>query len=85
MRTCETCHRVKPSAHAAALLASLPIPFGCWESISMDFMFGLPKHAHGNKLIVVFADRLSKMDHLVAVPATTDGEGTAMLFIDRVV
>ena len=40
VRTCETCQRVKPSAHAAAPLASLPIPSGCWEFISMDFMFG---------------------------------------------
>ena len=34
--------------------------------------------------IVVFVDRLSKMDHLAAVPESIDGKGTAMLFIDRV-
>ena len=50
----------------------------------MDFMFGLPKDAQGNTGIVVFVDRLSKMAHLVAVPDTIDGEGTAMLFIDLV-
>ena len=33
---------------------------------------------------MVFVDRLSKMDHLAAVPDTIDGEGTFMLFIDRV-
>ena len=82
VRTCDTCQRVKPSAHAAAPLASLPVPDGCCESISMDFMFGLPKDAHGNMCIVVFADRLSKMAHLTAVPVTTNGERTAMLFID---
>ena len=82
--TCETYQRVKPSAHAAASLASLPIPSGCWESISVDFMFGLPKGAYGNTGIVVFADRFSKMTHFAAVTDTIDGEGTATLFIDRV-
>ncbi|GMF26751.1 unnamed protein product [Phytophthora fragariaefolia] len=30
VRTCETCQRVKPAPHAAATLASLPVPSGCW-------------------------------------------------------
>ncbi|CAI5737343.1 unnamed protein product [Peronospora farinosa] len=84
VRTCETCQRVKPSPHSAAPLASLPIPTGCWESISMDFVFGLPKDSHGNTGIAVFVDRLSKMAHLAAVPDSIDGVGTVELFIDRV-
>ncbi|KAG3049466.1 hypothetical protein PC122_g23554 [Phytophthora cactorum] len=82
--TCETCQRTKSSPHAAAPLASLPVPTGCWQSISMDFVFGLPKDKAGNTGIVVFVDRLSKMAHLAAVPDTIDGEGTASLFLDRV-
>ncbi|KAG3101110.1 hypothetical protein PI124_g9061 [Phytophthora idaei] len=50
----------------------------------MDFVFGLPKDKVGNTGIVVFVDRLSKMAHLAAVPDTIDGEGTALLFLDRV-
>ena len=50
----------------------------------MDFMLGLPKDAQSNTGIVVFVDRFSKMAYLAAVPDTIDGEGTAMLFIDRV-
>ncbi|KAG2995484.1 hypothetical protein PC120_g21749 [Phytophthora cactorum] len=84
VRTCETCQRTKASPHAAAPLASLPVPTGCWQSISMDFVFGLPKDKAGNTGIVVFVDRLSKMAHLAAVPDTIDGEGTALLFLDRV-
>jgi hypothetical protein len=84
VRTCETCQRVKPSPHAAAPLASLPVPSGCWESMSLDFVFVLPKDSEGNTGVVVFVDRLSKMDHLAAVPDTVDGEGTAKLFIDRI-
>ena len=84
MRTCETCQRVKPSDHAAALLASLPIHSGCWESISMGFTLGSPKDAQGNTGIMVCVGRLSKMAHLAAVPDIIDGEGTDTLFIDRV-
>ena len=47
-------------------------------------MFGLPNDCDGNTGIVVFVDRLSKMDHLVAVLDSIDSKGTAMLFIDRV-
>ncbi|KAG3189343.1 hypothetical protein PC128_g11797 [Phytophthora cactorum] len=84
VRTCETCQQTKSSPHAAAPLVSLRVPTGCWQSISMDFGFGLPKDKAGNTGIVVFVDRLSKMDHLAAVPDTIDGEGTASLFLDRV-
>ena len=50
----------------------------------MDFVFGLPKDSDGNTGIVVFVDRLSKIAHLSAVPDSIDGEGTALLIIDRV-
>ena len=50
----------------------------------MDFVFGLPNDLEGNTGIVVFVDRLSKMAHLAAVPDSIDGEGTALLFLDRV-
>ena len=50
----------------------------------MEFIFGLSKDAQGNTGIVVFVDRLTKMAYLAAVPDTIDGDGTAMLFIDRV-
>ena len=54
-------------------------------SISMDVVFGLPKHSQGNTGIGVFVDRLSKMFHLAAAPDSIDGQGTAQLFIDRVI
>ena len=71
------CVRVEPSAHAAAPLASLPVPTGCWDSMSMDFVFTLPKDSEGNTGIVVFVDQLSKMAHLAAVPDSIDAEGNS--------
>ena len=84
VRTFETGQRVKLLAHSAAPLASLLVATGCWESISMYFLFVLPKDCDVNTGIVIFVDRLSKMDHLVAVLDSIDGKGTGMLFIDRV-
>ncbi|CAI5703145.1 unnamed protein product [Peronospora effusa] len=62
----------------------LPVPAECWESVSMDFVFGFPKDAHGNNGILVFADRFSKMVHLVAVPESITAEGCARVFIDTI-
>ena len=50
----------------------------------MNFVFGLPKDCDGNTGIVVFADRLSKMDHLAAVLDSVDGKCTAMMLVNRV-
>ncbi|KAG3054818.1 hypothetical protein PI125_g25804 [Phytophthora idaei] len=43
VRACEVCRRVKPAAFSQAPLQSLPTPSECWQSISMDFVFGLPR------------------------------------------
>ncbi len=84
VRGCETCQRVKPYPVSDAPLHSLPIPAECWQSVSMDFVFGLPKDQHENTGILVFVDRLSKMVHLVAVPDSITADGTARVFVDTV-
>ncbi|KAG3147293.1 hypothetical protein PI126_g12917 [Phytophthora idaei] len=47
VRACEVCQRVKPAAFSQAPLQSLPTPSECWQSISMDFVFGLPPTVSG--------------------------------------
>ncbi|KAG2880059.1 hypothetical protein PC115_g22610 [Phytophthora cactorum] len=42
VRACEVCQHVKPAAFSQAPLQSLPTPSECWQSISMDFVSGLP-------------------------------------------
>ena len=74
----------EPSQNSAATLASFTVPSGCWKSMSMDVVFHLPTGAAGNTGIVLFLDRLSMMVHLVAVPDSIDGVGTATLFLDEV-
>ena len=64
--TCEVCRSVKPSNQVPAGEAqSLQIPGRRWESVSVDFIAGLPKTKRGRNSIVVFVDRLTKMAHFV--------------------
>jgi len=84
IRTCEICQRVKPSASSQAPLKPLPIPSDCWRSVSLDFVFGLPKDGKNRTGILVFVDRFSKMVHLAAVSANVTAKETAQIFLDLV-
>jgi hypothetical protein len=84
IRTCEICQRVKPSASSQAPLKSLPIPADCWRSVSLDFVFGLPKDSKNRTGILVFVDRFSKMVHLAAVPSQVSAKETAHIFLEIV-
>ncbi|KAG3030881.1 hypothetical protein PC121_g24477 [Phytophthora cactorum] len=84
VRACEVCQRVKSAAFLQAPLQSLPTPSECWQSISMDFVFGLPPDSNRRTGVVVFVDRFSRMVHLAAVPAEVTAVQTARLFIDMV-
>jgi hypothetical protein len=82
---CEACQRNKSSNQKpAGLLQPLPIPKRPWDSVSMDFVTGLPVSAKGMDAIIVFVDRLTKMVHLAATTTTVDAVGTAILFKDHV-
>jgi hypothetical protein len=82
---CEACQRNKaPTKKPAGLLQPLSIPKGPWDSVSMDFITGLPRTSRGNNAIIVFVDRLTKMTHIVPTTTTVDALGTARLFVDNV-
>ena len=84
VKTCEVCQRVKPAPSAQAPLQPLPVPQDCWESVSLDFIFGYPSDTHGRTGILVFVDRLSKMVHLVPVKASITGRECALVFLEHV-
>ncbi|MCO5562486.1 hypothetical protein L7F22_016113 [Adiantum nelumboides] len=61
---CVLCQKTKyDRGKQPGLLQPLPIPDSPWESISMDFIFGLPKFIHGNMRIWTIVDRFSKQAH----------------------
>jgi hypothetical protein len=53
-----------------------------WESISMDYMSGLPSTKWGNDYVFVVVDRFSKMVILVACKKSITSEATAKLFFE---
>jgi len=82
--TCEICQRVKPSQTGSAPLQSLPVPADCWQSVSLDFIFGLPKDTQNRTGILVFVCRLSKMIHLVPVKESVTAKQCARIFMDTI-
>ncbi|MCO5611684.1 hypothetical protein L7F22_065942 [Adiantum nelumboides] len=66
------------------LLHPLPIPDSPWESISMDFIFGLPKSIHGNTGIRTIVDRFSKQAHFIPVKKIIKTHQMATLFISQI-
>ena len=60
------------------------IPNSPWESISMDFIFGLPNSIHGNTGIWTIVDRFSKQAHFIPVKKTFKSYHMANLFIANI-
>ena len=67
MNECKVCQQNKSElACPVGLLQPLPIPEQKWDSISMDFIIGLPK-CLGKDYIYVVLDKLKKFAHLFVV------------------
>eukprot|EP00798_Chlamydomonas_sp_ICE-L_P029418 gene29418-biopygen5345 len=86
VRSCDSCQRTKAARQKAyGSLQPLPIPARKWQSISMDFITGLPKRGpHGFDVILVVVDRLTKMVKLAACHTTDSAERTANVFHEKV-
>jgi hypothetical protein len=61
IRSCTACTISKPTIKKQGLYTPLPTPDRPWESISMDYMSGLPSTKHGNDCVFMVIDRFSKM------------------------
>ena len=82
---CIICQKVKfDRGKAPGLLQPLPIPDGPWQSISMDFIFGLPKSKQGNTGIWTIVDRFSKQAHFLPVKKTITAKHMAKLYMSNV-
>jgi hypothetical protein len=77
---CVTCQQNKSEQTLpTGLLQPLPIPEKKWESISMDFITGLPK-AQGKDCIYVVVNRLTKFAHFFVIPTDYRAVQVAELF-----
>lgn len=67
VKECTTYQQNKAEqTYPAGLLQPLPIPDQKWESISMDFIIGLPK-SQGKDCIFVVVERLTKFAHFFSI------------------
>jgi hypothetical protein len=82
---CDICNRVKAEhQRPAELLKPLDVPVWKWESISMDFIAGLPRTPKGHDSIWVIIDRLTKVAHFIAVRTDYRVEKLADMYIEHI-
>ncbi|KAL0554093.1 hypothetical protein IC582_008004 [Cucumis melo] len=83
---CLVCQQVKaPRQHQAGLLQPLSVPGWKWESVSMDFITGLPKTLKGYTVIWVVVDRLTKSAHFVPGKSTYTASKWGQLYMTEIV
>ncbi|MCO5555871.1 hypothetical protein L7F22_009416 [Adiantum nelumboides] len=85
VRQCFQCQAIKAERiKTPGLLHPLQIPESNWQSISMDFIVGLPTTQRQKDTILVVVDRLSKMAHFISTKETVEAPQVADLFIQNV-
>ncbi|KAK8954559.1 hypothetical protein KSP39_PZI002898 [Platanthera zijinensis] len=85
VRQCEVCQSQKyETSSPAGLLVPLAISQQIWDTVSMDFIDGLPK-SKGKSVILVVVDKLSKYGHFLALSHLYTGESVAALFAREIV
>ena len=84
MTHCSRCEFNKPTClKVGGLLHLLEIPQGKWESISLDFIVGLPTTIQGHDLVWVVVDLLTKMCKFIPTKSTIKTLDLAWLFVDQ--
>jgi hypothetical protein len=82
IRSFTACAISKPTTKKQGLYTPLPTPNRPWESISMDYMSGLPSTKRGNDCVFVVVDCFSKMVILATCKKNITTEATAKLFFE---
>ena len=81
------CHKCQVNKHehlkVVGLLYPLDIPKGKWESISMDFIIGLPQTNRGHDSVWVVVDRLTKLVKFIPTRKDVKTPELARLFIEH--
>ncbi|KAA0042391.1 ty3-gypsy retrotransposon protein [Cucumis melo var. makuwa] len=83
---CLVCQQVKaPRQRPTGLLQPLIVPGWKWESVSMDFIMGLPKTLKGYTVIWVVVGRLTKSAHFVPGKSTYTASKWGQLYMTEIV
>ena len=83
---CLTCQKVKAEhQRLAGKLRPSEIPPWKWDSISMDFIMGLPLSTSRKNAIWVIVDRLTKSANFIPIHDTWGVERLAQLYVKEIV
>jgi hypothetical protein len=81
----DICNRIKAEhQRPAVLLNPLDVPEWKWESISVDFIVGLPRTPKGHDSIWVIVDCLTKVAHFIAVRNDYRVENLSYLYVKNI-
>ena len=82
---CYICNRIKAEhQRPLGLLKPLDVLMWKWESISMDFIVGLPRTSKGHDSIWVIVDRLTKVAHFIAMRNDYRTKKLTDLYVDNI-
>ena len=82
---CLECQQVKVEhQHPVGLLQPLPILEWKWDTISMDFITGLPKNFRQHDSIMVVVENLSKAAHFIPDKSTYKDVNIADIFMKEI-
>jgi hypothetical protein len=84
VKSCVMCATSKPSNRKLGLYTPLSVPSCPWESVSVDFVGGLPMSRKGHDYLYVVVDRFSKMCILMPCKKQITAEMTVHLFFQNV-
>jgi hypothetical protein len=82
IRSCTACAISKLTTKKQGMYTPLPTPDRPWESISMDYMSGLPSTKREMTVSFVVVDHFSKMVILATCKKSITIEATAKLFFE---
>jgi hypothetical protein len=84
VRGCLLCATRKPSNRKLGLYTPLPVPSRPWESISMDFVGGIPMSRRNHDYLYVVVDRFRKMCILMPCKKQVTAEQMTQMFFQNV-
>lgn len=83
VKNCITCQRAKPDrSKLPGLLQPLEVPSGAWQTISLDFVEGLPLSSNANCNLVA-VDSFTKYAHFVPLRHPFIDAGVARTFMQQ--
>jgi hypothetical protein len=82
--SCTVCQQAKAErVKYPGLLQPLPVPAGAWQTITMDFIEGLPMSG-GKNCVLVVVDKFSKFGHFIPLKHPFTAAGIAKIFMQHV-